>query len=109
MKALFADFGFTLTKWSATSPEILNEIPKHDRDPQARELCTQSFNPRTQDVMGLKWLPEKDLLTLHGGRDQRNTDLTKRSILSDIQAFFNPIGYTSSFILKGNLPGTQQN
>ena len=38
MKALFVDSGFTLMKWSANSPEIVNEIPEQDCAPQTRSL-----------------------------------------------------------------------
>ena len=38
MKALFADSGFSLTKWSANSQDILEELPEPDRAPQAHDL-----------------------------------------------------------------------
>ena len=50
--------------------------------------------------MGRKWIPEQDLLTLRGGRETRKGELHKRDVLSDVQSFFDPIGYTSPFILK---------
>ena len=53
--------------------------------------------------MGLKWIPEHDLLTLRGGKEKRKGDLHKRDVLSDIQSFFDPIGYTSPFALKRKL------
>ena len=48
-------------------------------------------------------IPEKDLLTLCGDRDQRITELSKHGILSNLESFFDPIRYTSPFILKGKL------
>ena len=62
-----------------------------------------SFNMAVHGAMGLKWLPKQDLSTLHGGRKPRTEELRKRDILSDVQSFFDLIGYTSSFILKGKL------
>ena len=53
--------------------------------------------------MALKWIQEHDLLTFHVDRDKRQGDLHKRDMLSDMQSFFDPIGYTSPFILKGKL------
>ena len=45
MKELFSDSGFTLTKWSANSQEILDKVPEEDHAPQAWNLSTHSFNP----------------------------------------------------------------
>ena len=33
MKVLFADFGFTIMKWSANSQEVLEQVPVQDRAP----------------------------------------------------------------------------
>ena len=53
--------------------------------------------------MGLKWIPEHDLLTLRGGKERGKGNLHKRDVLSDIQSFVDPIGYTSPFVLKEKL------
>ena len=54
MKELFADSGFTLTKWSANSQDILDEVPEEDGALHARDLGMHSFNPAVQCAMGLK-------------------------------------------------------
>ena len=53
--------------------------------------------------MGLKSIPEHDLLTVLIGRDKRQRELRKRDVLTDMQSFFDPIGYMSPFIIKGKL------
>ena len=100
---IFRDSRFTTMKWSTNSQDVLEQVSETDRAPKARDLGIHSFLPCAQDAMGLKWIPEHDLLTLRSGKDKRKGDLCKRDVLSDIQSFFDPIGYTSPFILKGKL------
>ena len=80
MKILFADSGFTITKWSANSQEVLEQVPEQDRAPQARDLGIHSFLPGAQGTMGLKWIPEYYLLTLRGGKEKRKGDLCERDV-----------------------------
>ena len=53
MKTLFADSGFTITKWSANSQDNLEQVPEPDRAPQTRDHGIHSFLPGAQGAMGL--------------------------------------------------------
>ena len=80
MKALFADSGFTLTKWFANIEDILDEVLESDYAPQARYLRIHSFHPGAQGAIGLKWIPQQNLLTLCGIRVTRKGELRKRDV-----------------------------
>ena len=52
--------------------------------------------------MGLQWDPTTDYLSLATKNQQVMTN-TRRGMLSDLHSFFDPIGFTSPFLLRGKL------
>ena len=54
MNTLFADSGFTLTKWPDKSQDILEVVPEQHHAHQAHDLGIHSFQPSAQVAMGLK-------------------------------------------------------
>ena len=100
--ALFSDSGFKLMKWSANAEEILNIIPK-EACASASKIITQNGSPsQVHGTMGLQWDPSTDSLSL-STKDHPPPAYTRRGILSQLHSFFDPIGFTSPFLLKGNL------
>ena len=53
-------------------------------------------------TMGLQWDPVNDTLTL-STKNHSTTVYTHRGMLSHLHSFFDPIGFTSPFLLKGKL------
>jgi hypothetical protein len=100
--ALFADSGFQLTKWSANSDEILSIIPEEARASASRIILDGGSPLQVHGTMGLQWEPAKDTLTL-ATKDAASLVHTRRGMLSYLYSFFDPIGFTSPFLLRGKL------
>ena len=100
-KQLFADSDFQLTKWAPNDVEVYADIPEEQCAPTAK-LLQEHNSQNTQGEMGLHWNPSTDVLTLDD-KALKKVTLTKRCMLSVVHSFFDPLGFTATFLLRQKL------
>lgn len=79
--------GFSLKKWASNCPEILNTISNEDR---AMTPWIEPTKEQAVKVLGVHWDPVQDTFGYHSTIDQVTP--TKRSVLSTVARFYDPIG-----------------
>lgn len=92
-------YGFNLTKWKASDPDILKNIPKEKLVNQNIKLDLNS--DIKERALGLLWDVKNDQLTFqHSPKTLPNT---KRGILSLVASVFDPLGILTPGILEAKL------
>ncbi|XP_060842552.1 uncharacterized protein LOC132922848 [Rhopalosiphum padi] len=79
--------GFSLKKWASNCPEILNTIEIEDR---AVTPWIEPTKEQAVKVLGVHWDPVLDTFGYHSTID--HVTPTKRSVLSTVARFYDPIG-----------------
>lgn len=90
--------GFKLHKWCSNSRVFLNHI-SHE---QVLEYNLNLDNTPNK-VLGLKWQPQKDVLTISHPQLSFDSPPTKRIILSTLAQCFDPLGLVNPVIVKGKI------
>ncbi|XP_034951554.1 uncharacterized protein [Chelonus insularis] len=90
--------GFPLRKWISNEPEVLKLIDSN------YVINTQSISLKEQVVhtLGLSWKPALDTFQFKL-LDASVTKFTKRSVLSKIAQFFDPLGLLSPIFIKAKI------
>ena len=107
IKELFADSCFIIEKWSFKSQNVVKIISEEDRAPSSRQICMSTEDAPTQGVMGLQWTHSEDMLSLR--ESTKDIINTKQGILKETHSYFDPLGFTSAFILRGKLINQELN
>ena len=90
--------GFNLTKFISNSRELLISIPEDKRRPGIKDLTLLGDIP-VERALGIQWNISKDYFSLNIRFNRRK--LTKRVMLSIISSIYDPLGFTSPFVLEG--------
>ncbi|XP_071574141.1 uncharacterized protein [Temnothorax nylanderi] len=91
--------GFVLKKWMSNHPDVLEYIPAE------RKITSHSisFNEgNTVHILGLSWNAVSDSFEFSLGLPTLKT-VTKRTVLSTIARFFDPIGFLSPITVVGKI------
>ncbi|KAI5715498.1 hypothetical protein M8J77_017131 [Diaphorina citri] len=91
---LFKSGGFTFTKWSSNSAQVLHNIPASD---QLEKMISWDKDNFTLKVLGMCWSPKED--KFHFKINQNIASNTKRGMLSYILTIYDPLGLLSPVIL----------
>ena len=70
--------------------------------PSSCLIANGNSSSHVHGAMGLQWVPATDTLSLATKKSNTITN-TRSSMLSDLHSFFDPIGFTSPFLLRGKL------
>lgn len=96
LRALLHLGGFELKKWSSNSREFLETIDPSDRSSTANlDLKIDG----TIKALGVQWNLRKDRFEYNLNLPSINEVITKRSILSDIQKLYDPLGWIAPSIV----------
>lgn len=88
--------GFTLTKWASNNLQFMQSIPPCDRSSGAHvDLNIDG----TVKALGIKWNIGKDKFQYGVVLPPSPAIVTKRSVLSDIQRLFDPLGWIAASIV----------
>ena len=90
--------GFNLTKCISNSKELLISIPENKRRPGVKDLNSLRNVP-VEKELGMQWNIAKDHFSFNIKFNRRN--LTKRVMLLIISSIYDPLGFTSPFVLEG--------
>jgi len=89
-----------LRKWCSNSSQVLKQIGKDVRDP----LFTLDIgDDETIKSLGLSWTPCADDFQFYVTRTVDVDKVTKRTLLSDLNKVFDPLGFLASVIIKGKI------
>ena len=92
--------GFPLRKWCSNSSSLMSRIPTDTDDATYRLSLTDQ---ETVNTLGLSWQPSTDTFHFSLGTWNPPTHMTKRSLLSDINRIFDPIGLITPILIKGKI------
>lgn len=90
---LMAKGGFTLRKWSSNSAKLLSAVP---HECQGTAIHFNNEEQATCNVLGIKWLPDKDAFTYKVSTPE--LPATKRLVLSTIARLYDPLGWITPVI-----------
>ena len=90
--------GFNLKKFISSSKELLISIPEDKRRPGFKDLNLLGGIP-VEKALGIQWNILKDYFSFNIRFSRRN--LTKRVMLSTISSIYDPLRFTSPFVLEG--------
>ena len=93
--------GFNLTKWNASSREVLKTINEEDRAKELQAVNLMEDELPGSRALGIKWYMETDEIGVDVKIKERPN--TKRGILSLLSSTFDPLGIVSPVILKARL------
>ena len=92
-KSIFKEASMNLREWISSNAEVNKVIDSVD------SVCCESVK-----VLGHKWLIDSDLISLAKPNIPLvSTHPTKRSVLKEIAAIFDPLGLFSPILLKGKV------
>ena len=98
MQELFARGGFLLRKWNCTSTEVLESIEPDLRDTQEVHSFSDSTSEYTK-TLGLEWNVKLDCFRLTIAKSF-SSNLTKRTLVSNIAKVFDILGWFSPATIK---------
>lgn len=82
---ILADAGFPLRKWMSNNEELMERIPENQKEGSASEDGCIS-------TLGLRWHHSCDKLSFKANTKDSSSKITKRAILSQITAIYDPLG-----------------
>uniref|UniRef100_A0A2S2N8W8 Uncharacterized protein n=1 Tax=Schizaphis graminum TaxID=13262 RepID=A0A2S2N8W8_SCHGA len=100
LQARLGKAGFVLRKWCSNSTTILERIPNAHDDPNFMVALSENDLIST---LGLMCQPTADRFRFTLKNWSLPLSMTKRSLLSDINSVYDPIGLLSSVLIKGKI------
>ena len=112
LKHCFSDAGFNMRKWKSNSKSLIDKIEVNENENVSKENETktevsskcenEADSPKPEKVLGISWNREADKLIFEFEKILENVDeenVTKRTILSTVAKFFDPLGVIAPVIL----------
>ena len=97
---LLATTGFVLTKFSSNCAKVLEDTTKENLAPPLKELNLAKDGLPQQKTLGMWWNAERDCLELHAKISApMEANLTRRTALSNINSYFDPLGLWSPYLV----------
>ncbi|CAD6227167.1 GSCOCG00011937001-RA-CDS [Cotesia congregata] len=84
--------------WKSNSPEFIIPSTSQLKD----ESMVHTFDESLSKVLGISWLPSQDQFTFQGTISEKNA-VTKRSILSEVSQFFDPLGLIAPVVIRAKI------
>nr|CAD2185106.1 unnamed protein product [Meloidogyne enterolobii] len=92
LKEVFHKAKMNIREFISSDKEIINKIPEEDK----------GNNERTK-LLGIEWIPEKDIYKIKLKKWEEGTPTTKRTILAHYASTFDPLGLLSPALLPYKL------
>ncbi|XP_033120536.1 uncharacterized protein LOC117119763 [Anneissia japonica] len=93
LRQTLKDGGFRLIKWVSNSRKVLNSLPVSERAPTVANIEELP----TERTLGVSWDAEADSFRFKVSLQEK--PFTRRSLLSTASQVFDPLGFSSPFIL----------
>ncbi|GFR01661.1 integrase catalytic domain-containing protein [Trichonephila clavata] len=88
---------FHLYKWSASSEELLKDVPTENKEFLFNE------NDELVKTLGLSWRPREDTFMYQMNLQEVPVTITKRTVLSFISKLYDPLGLLQPIIIKAKM------
>jgi len=89
-----------LRKWCSNSTEVLQHVEKRETD----SLYTFGIKDGyTVKSLGLDWRPYQDEFHFNIAVDSTRSRCTKRTLLSDLNRVFDPLGFLTRVLINGKI------
>lgn len=92
--------GFPLRKWCSNSVNLINRIPTACNDPT---FVLRLTDEDMVTALGLTWQPITDQFRFTFKQWMPPSNMTKRTLLSDINSVYDPIGLVSPALILGKI------
>ena len=89
---------FNLTKFISSNKLVLRTIPENHRSEGVKDADLVNEELPTEKALGVHWNVEKDQLCFK--LNLKAASITRRSMLSRLSSFYDPLGLASPFILR---------
>ena len=96
LRPLLAASSLHLTKFAASTPVLLEDLPPEDLLTAQEKIGL--LNPLMPFALGVVWDTDRDLLRVRG--EVPNQPHTRRGILSTIHSLYDPCGFIQPFLLE---------
>lgn len=100
LKRLLQLGGFELKKWSSNSRDLMETIDPSERSSNAHLKLNIDGIVK---ALGIQWNLDKDQFEYKLNLPVVSTVITKRSILSDIQKLFDPLGWLAPSLVRAKI------
>ena len=87
-------------KWLSNCPAILAKIAVEET---ASEINLANGHLPSVKTLGLLWLAYEDVFSFRSSVHEESTQLTKRAFLKRIVLLFDPLGFLTSFSIRGKI------
>lgn len=101
LRDLCSSGGFTLTKWTSNSRNVLLSIPEEHRASEVKDLDLRRDALPVKRTLGVQWDKEKDTFTF--SMKLQDKSMTRRGILSIVNSIYDPLGFLAPVILHAKL------
>jgi len=100
INAILISANLPLRKWCSNSTRVLQHVWRREADP----LYTLEIKDGdTVKSLGLHWRPYQDEFHFIIAMDSARSKCTKRTLLSDLNRVFDPLGFLAPVILRGKM------
>lgn len=96
---ILSNAGIPLRKFVSNIPDVLPNVNKE-------KVQFFTINVKTNEsakALGIEWMPREDRLKYKFSPNVRNSEVTKRSVLSAISSLFDPLGIAQPIIIRGKI------
>lgn len=100
LQHILEQYGLPLRKWCSSSSQFVDHIPKDQSD---TNFVISMIDNDTVATLGLLWQPATDNFLFSVEDWCPPPRMTKRSLLSDINSVFDPVGLISPVLIKGKI------
>lgn len=100
ISAILGSAKFPLRKWCSNSVSILGCLGKQEDDPL---FTLEIKDGDTIKSLGLGWMPYRDEFHFNIAMAPGHGKCTRRTLLSDLNRVFDPLGFLSPVLLKGKI------
>ncbi|KAL4135888.1 hypothetical protein QTP88_007470 [Uroleucon formosanum] len=98
LQHILEQYGLPLRKWCSSSSQFVDDIPKDQSD---TNFVISMIDNDTVATLGLLWQPATDNFLFSVEDWCPPSRMNKRSLLSDINSVFDPVGLVSPVLIKG--------
>ncbi|XP_075990332.1 uncharacterized protein LOC142985983 [Anticarsia gemmatalis] len=100
LKEMMKRGGFTLKKWASNNAEFMKSVSFDERSSNAHFDLNKEGKVK---ALGILWNLKTDKIEYNSNLEPIDRDVTKRSILSDVQKLYDPLGWIAPSIILAKI------
>lgn len=100
LQEMFSKGGFRLHKWNSSESSVLQQVDPTLRDVSDIHSISDDVNATCTKTLGLQWKTSTDQFHVTVSQLPASSELTKRSLISDIARLYDVFGWFSPTVIK---------